>query len=78
MAARGISLPQQKVIMDGNVPYDMVMGNFTKLDYNHDLMVELVWTCYKIGEKNSEQQMSIADEISSVPHPDGDKNADMR
>ena len=72
LAERGISLPHQKIIMEGNEPYDFVMGNFTKIDYNHDLMVELIMTCHKIWKLDNGQHVSFAEIESSEPNLEGD------
>ena len=78
LAERGISLPHQKLIMEGNEPYDFVMGNFTKLDYNHDLMVELIMTCHKIWKLDNGQDVSLAEIESSEPNLDGDSGPSIR
>ena len=70
LTERGLSADVRQHIMDGTAPYDMVMGNFTKQDYNHDLMAELIWTIHQNWQIKVDKQEDPANEESPEPVPD--------
>ena len=70
LSERGVKATMRNRIMEGTAPYDMIMGNFTKEDYNHDLMVELIWTIYKNWEVDIDNQDNPTNEETPEQAPD--------